>query len=130
MGAYATRAELAVHGIGTKFLAGVSTPDQDAALVAASRAADMYLRSRYAVPIAAWQEDLTRLVCHIAAWDLYSTRRVAGDEDDGIERRSRAAVVMLRDVSEGKAHLAGITESASESWPQTIGAVSDESRGW
>lgn len=127
---YATRAELATHGLSAKFLPQVSGPDQDAALVAASRTADMYLRSRYAVPLTAWQEDLTRLVCHIAAWDLYSTRRTAGDEDDGIERRAKAAVAMLRDVSEGKAHLAGITESESETWPEMIGAVSDEPRGW
>ena len=127
---YATRAELATHGIGAKFLAGVSTADQDAALVAASRAADMYLRSRYAVPLAAWQTDLTRLVCHVAAWDLYATRRTPADADDGIERRAKAAVAMLRDIGEGKAHLAGVEESASESWPELIGAVSDESRGW
>lgn len=131
--AYATRTQLAQGGIGTKFLNNVSSTDQDAALDAASRTADLYLRQRYATPLASWGDDLTRLVCHLAAWDLYSTRRAPGDVDDAIERRSDRALSVLKDIGAGRATLSLPVESESDSWSEAIGgaeAVSDEPRGW
>ena len=131
--AYATRTQLAQGGIGQKFLANVSTTDQDAALDAASRTADLYLRQRYATPLASWGDDLTRLVCHLAAWDLYSTRRTPNDTDDSLERRSDKALSVLKDIGAGKATLSVPVESESDSWTEALGgaeAVSDEPRGW
>ena len=131
--AYATRTQLAQGGIGQKFLANVSTTDQDAALDAASRTADLYLRQRYPTPLASWGDDLTRLVCHLAAWDLYSTRRTPNDTDDSLERRSDKALSVLKDIGAGKATLSVPVESESDSWTEALGgaeAVSDEPRGW
>lgn len=130
--AYATRTDLTTHGLSSAALGSISTTAQDAALDAASRVADSYLRTRYATPVTGYGVDLTRAVCSIAAWDLLSVRGFDPQRggDEAVRLRAEDALRWLRDVSSGKAHLAGVTESESESWPELIGAVSDEARGW
>lgn len=130
--AYASRTDLTTHGLSSAAIGSISTTAQDAALDAASRVADSYLRARYAVPVTGYGVDLTRAVCSIAAWDLLSVRGFDPQRggDEAVRLRAEDALRWLRDVSSGKAHLAGITESESESWPELIGAVSDEARGW
>ena len=99
---------------------------------AASATADSYLRTRYSTPVAGYGVDLTRAVCSLAAWDLLSVRGYDPQRggDEALRLRAEDALRWLRDVSSGKAALSGITESESESWPEYIGAMSDESRGW
>ena len=130
--AYASRTDLTTHGLSSAAIGSISTTAQDAALDAASRVADSYLRARYATPVTGYGVDLTRAVCSIAAWDLLSVRGYDPQRggDEALRLRAEDALRWLRDVSSGKAHLAGITESESESWPEYLGAVSDESRGW
>lgn len=130
--AYATRTDLTTHGLSSAALGSISTTAQDAALDAASATADSYLRTRYSTPVAGYGVDLTRAVCSLAAWDLLSVRGYDPQRggDEALRLRAEDALRWLRDVSSGKASLSGITESESESWPEYIGAVSDESRGW
>lgn len=130
--AYATRTDLTTHGLSSAALGSISTTAQDAALDAASQVADSYLRSRYATPVTGYGTDLTRAVCSIAAWDLLSVRGFDPQRggDESLRLRAEDALRWLRDVSAGKASLSGITESESEAWPELIGAVSDEARGW
>lgn len=130
--AYASRTDLTAHGLSSAAIGSISTTAQDAALDAASRVADSYLRARYTTPVTGYGVDLTRAVCSIAAWDLLSVRGFDPQRggDEAVRLRAEDALRWLRDVSAGKAHLAGITESESESWPEVIGAVSDDSRGW
>lgn len=130
--AYASRTDLTTHGLSSAAIGSISTTAQDAALDAASRVADSYLRARYTTPVTGYGVDLTRAVCSIAAWDLLSVRGFDPQRggDEAVRLRAEDALRWLRDVSAGKAHLAGITESESESWPEALGVVSDESRGW
>ena len=130
--AYATRTDLTTHGLSSAAIGSISTTAQDAALDAASRVADSYLRARYATPVTGYGVDLTRAVCSLAAWDLLSVRGYDPQRggDEALRLRAEDALRWLRDVSSGKAHLSGIAESESESWPEYIGAMSDESRGW
>lgn len=130
--AYATRTDLTTHGLSSAALGSISTTAQDAALAAASATADSYLRTRYSTPVAGYGVDLTRAVCSLAAWDLLSVRGYDPQRggDEALRLRAEDALRWLRDVSSGKASLSGITESESESWPEYLGAVSDESRGW
>lgn len=130
--AYASRTDLTTHGLSSAALGSISTPAQDAALDAASALADSYLRARHTTPVTGYGVDLTRAVCSIAAWDLLSVRGYDPQRggDEAVRLRAEDAMRWLRDVSSGKASLSGITESESESWPEVIGAVSDESRGW
>lgn len=130
--AYATRTDLTTHGLSNAALGSISTATQDAALDAASRVADSYLRARYTTPVTGYGVDLTRAVCSIAAWDLLSVRGYDPQRggDEAVRLRAEDAQRWLRDVAAGKAHLAGVTESESEAWPEVIGALSDEARGW
>lgn len=130
--AYATRTDLTTHGLSSAALGSISTTAQDAALDAASATADSYLRARYSPPVAGYGVDLTRAVCSLAAWDLLSVRGYDPQRggDEALRLRAEDALRWLRDVSSGKASLSGITESESESWPEYIGAMSDDPRGW
>lgn len=130
--AYATTTDLARLGLPAAALTGVSSTVQEAALDAASRLADSYLRARYATPLTSYGVDLTRAVCSIAAWDLLRVRGYDPNRggDEAVRLGHTDAVKWLRDVSNGVAHLAGLTESESESWPEAIGVVSDDPRGW
>lgn len=130
--AYATRTDLTTHGLSSAALGSISTTAQDAALDAASQVADSYLRARYGTPVTGYGTDLTRAVCSLAAWDLLSVRGFDPQRggDESLRLRAEDALRWLRDVSAGKASLSGITEAESEAWPEYLGAVSDEARGW
>lgn len=130
--AYATRTDLTTHGLSSAAIAGVSTTAQDAALDAASKTADSYLRARYATPLTTYGTDLTRAVCQIAAWDLLSVRGYdpARGGDEAVRLRAEDAMRWLRDLGAGKASLAGVEESDGESWPTYVGTISDDARGW
>lgn len=129
---YATRTDLTTHGLSSAAIGSISTTAQDAALDAASATADSYLRTRYSTPVTGYGVDLTRAVCSISAWDLLSVRGYDPQRggDEAVRLRAEDALRWLRDVSSGKAALSGIAESESEAWPEYLGAVSDEARGW
>lgn len=115
MSQYATQSDLARGGLRSAALSGVSSTDQDAALVAASGEADGYLAKRYMLPLTAWGDDLTRRVVHIATYDLLSTRGYApaSGVDPLVEKRYNDAIFWLRDVSKGVVEPQGIVDSSA-----------------
>lgn len=74
-------------------------------LDAASSLADSYLRLHYATPLQVpYPAALVQKVCHIAAYNLISTRGFNPDGDASIyQSRHDSAVQWLRDVGSGKA---------------------------
>ena len=136
MTAYAARTDLTRFGISEKALTNVSTETQDAALEAASRVADSYLRSRYALPLAGYGDDLKRAVCAIAAWDLLSTRGYDPHRgsDEAVRMRADDAKGWLKDISAGKAAVSGGVTTPGPSRPSRVATAasvrSDSKRGW
>ncbi len=74
MSSYATPSDMVRFAINATALAAVSTGDKQAALDAASSYADSKLRGRFSLPLSAWGDDLRRVVCWIAAYDLMVVR--------------------------------------------------------
>jgi len=85
MTAYAARTDLTRFGISEKALTNVSTETQDAALEAASRVADSYLRSRYALPLAGYGDDLGVLTAALLTVAFYV--------DDEVKAKARHRLV-------------------------------------
>lgn len=116
MPTYGTRPDLATHGLPGDWLAGVSDSDQDAALEAASRFADGYLSLQYDLPISVWGRDLTRVVCHIASWDLMCRQGYDPDTASNklIRQRYEDALQWLRDVAAGRLSPPEIVDSTPD----------------
>lgn len=134
---YATRAHLIQFGIRSGALTGIATGDQDAALEAASDLADSYLRARFTLPLAGWQDDLRRAVCNIAAYDLLSARGFNPDAGADVNVRARYddAVRWLERIAAGQV-TPDVTDSGS-SGDEGSGAAAgvarvftNTSRGW
>ncbi len=71
----ATLADLAtLPGIPVAAIAGISDPDKQSALDAASAYALGKIGNRYKRPIVSWESDLTHAVCKIAVYDLLVAR--------------------------------------------------------
>jgi phage gp36-like protein len=134
--AYATRTDLTRFGLPTAALTGVSTDAQDAALEAASDVADSYMRSRYALPLTGYGDDLKRAVCHVAAWDLLTTRGYdpARGGDEAVKLRHDTAIAWLKDVSAGRAAVSGGNTTPGPSRPSRVASAasvsSSSKRGW
>lgn len=134
--AYATRTDLTRLGIRAGALTGVSTDEQDAALEAASDLADSYMRSRYALPLTGYGDDLKRAVCAVAAWDLLSTRGFApqGGADEAVQTRYESAIGWLKDVSAGRAAVSGgnttPTPTRTSRVSSAASVTSSAKRGW
>ncbi len=113
--AYATRADLALQSLSAAAASVISTAAQDAALGAASRVVDSYLASRFDTPLTGTiPADLVGVVCDIAAYRLMKLRGFnpqTGDAEQFAASYDRA-LRYLRDVADGKATPAGITDSS------------------
>lgn len=134
--AYATRTDLTRFGLPTAALSGVADATQDAALEAASDVADSYMRSRYALPLTGYGDDLKRAVCHIAAWDLLTTRGYDPNRggDEAVKLRHDSAMKWLSDVSAGRASVSGGNTTPGPSRPSRVASAasvsSSSKRGW
>lgn len=110
MSQYATVAEFFVYGLPASARGNLADADVSAALVAASGAADSYFRGRYgvdSVPLLAWDTDVTKWVCWIAAYDLLSGPRgynAAAGADSNIRQRYDDAHVFLAMVQRQALH--------------------------
>lgn len=104
MASYATVADLERHGVSRSALEDVNLEGQEAALEAASRVADSYLRGAVSLPITAadgvYPVELVRAVAQIAAYDLLSVRGMTAESDLG--RRASASEKWLRAIGEGE----------------------------
>lgn len=113
MPAYATTADLVTYGMPTTALGQLTTVQQNAALAAASKIVDTYLRGRYALPLVAWGTEITDATCRIAAFNLLSVRgyNSASGADVGLRERYQDALEWLSAVQRRAAH-PDVTETA------------------
>lgn len=118
-------------------VAGVPTPDQDAALEARSRFFDSYAQAHYAVPLVSWGLEVELCVAILAGWDLLVT---AGVNPQNVDTWLLERVYFylgrpgqkgwLDKLAEGQVGLPGVvdpTPGISEGSP--IG-WSEKDRGW
>lgn len=103
---YASRTDLTAYGIPANALGGLTTAQQDAALDAASKRVDSYLRGRYGLPLIAWGVEITQATCVIAAYQLMHTRgyNPASGADVNIENRYHETIAWLEQVQRQAAH--------------------------
>jgi phage gp36-like protein len=129
--AYATRAQLYVHGLPQAALANVTTADQDSALEAASREIDRYL-VHLGTPLATWTEAESRDTCVLAAYDLMLSHRVngPGDELAELERRYQITLSKLQRIAEKKLGLPNIVDATTDTLEQGADGWADDDRGW
>ncbi len=102
---YATLADLIRLGVPNAALAGISDPDRDAALLAASGVVDSYVGERFKLPLTRFGDELRRVVCKIAAHDLITTRGLSpgNDSADTLRLGFTDSIAWLKDVSKGLA---------------------------
>lgn len=121
MSQYATLAQLDEAGLPATALASIGSPARTAALVKASGVADGYLRKRFALPLSAWSDDLTQVVCEIAAYNLMSVRgfNPASNADTLLAQRYQDAIAWLKDVARGlvEPDLTDATPTVDEAGP-------------
>ncbi|WP_394845181.1 DUF1320 domain-containing protein [Pendulispora brunnea] len=125
---YATRADLAQYGLTAQALAVFTDEQQERALRGASATADGYLRSRYSLPLADWDDDLRRNVCLLAAYDLMASHGVYPDGiDETLRLRAESAVGWLKSVSSGV-----VTIAVAETPPviNSPAVMTTRKRGW
>lgn len=132
MTAYATRAQLATHGLPTGWLAGVSTSDQDDHLARASAVANGYLRKRFKLPLSSWGTDLVGVVCDIACWSLMKRKGFNPDNssDAAVAKGYDDAIKWLEAVAARDVDPEGVVDSSSDVDEGTVYVESDTQRGW
>lgn len=113
MAAYLTQAEFLDQTIPGAAFTGLTSTQVNTALEWSSRFADSYLIKRYALPLVSWGSDLKSAVGSIAQYELLSRRGFRPDSGNDIVSKDRrdAAVLWLRDVSNGIAGLAEVVDS-------------------
>lgn len=114
---YATPAELDAFGLPAKAMTGVTVDQKAGAIRAASAMCDGRLPATKALPLSAWDTDLTLIVCQIAAWLIISFRGFNPDGADAVIRqRYEDAIGLLEKVATSKADLSGATDAS----PNTV----------
>lgn len=69
---------------------------------------DGYAGGRYSLPLSPVTDKVKQLAHDIAVWRLYTRRDF--DPPESVKQRYEAAIKFLRDLKDGKAQLAGVTE--------------------
>lgn len=132
MASYADRTDLGRLGLAAAVIVSVPTATQDEHLEAASRWADVRLRTRYPLPLApgSWGDDLREVVCVRATWTLLCFRGFDPDkpQDAAVKLRATEVKELLKEVAAGVAHLA-IVETPAATFPSWMEPLSDDPRG-
>ncbi len=132
MTAYAVRADMEQLGLPGEALDALDarTPGAvDRALTMACAMADGYLAVRYALPLAAWGDDLRGQVCALAASSLMITLGLNPESSDAllIRGREKSALDWFRGVAAKKIHPA-VTEGGAAVDGAVV--ISPPARGW
>jgi phage gp36-like protein len=116
---YATTNDLANLGLIGGVLTGISTPTQQAALIAASAIVDAKIQSKFILPLLQWGFDLVRAVCIIAAYDLLVGKgyNPATGADPNIRQRYLDTIEWLDEVGRGEDTLAAVVDSSTPPGP-------------
>jgi phage gp36-like protein len=129
--AYATRSDFERWGLSPSLAAQAETKAPGAianALDARSAEADSYFRARYVLPLTAWDANVRRVVCELAALDVLG---VAGfnpqGNDEYFTRRAERALGWLKSVGAKRVH-PDVTESGAPVDGAVV--VSPPARGW
>jgi phage gp36-like protein len=102
--AYASPSDLSRLGVGAAATSGISAADIVAALDAASSLAGGYLAKQFTLPLASWGDDLRRVVCMVAAYDIIGANRGFNPEngsDITLRVRYEDAIRWLERVAAG-----------------------------
>ena len=137
MAEYCTSAQLTQYGIRAEALRTIDPSDLQAAIVAASKTIDGYLRSRYKLPLVAWGEDISLICARLAVYQLVVVRgfNSARAGDDQIEKQQELSMQTLRDIPANK-YSPDVTDSSANSAPGVSAPAgsaqvfSDSSRGY
>lgn len=132
MARYAERVDLYRWGVPAARIPSVSTPDQDAALDAASALADSFLAKGYSLPLASWGDALKRATAQIAAYDLVCNvgiNPISEANDAVIMGRHKEALKWLERVADGRAELGGVDATADDD-ERDGHVVSEAGRRW
>jgi phage gp36-like protein len=115
---YCTTAELTQYGIRAEALRTIDPSDLQAAIRAASKTIDGYLRSRYKLPLVAWGEDIRLICARLAVYQLVVVRgfNSARAGDDQIEKQQDLSMLTLRDIPPGK-YTPDVTDSSPSAGP-------------
>jgi phage gp36-like protein len=100
---FAEIADFSALGLPPKALEGISNADKEKHLDAASAKAAGFLRSKFKLPLASWDEALTEAVASIAAFGLMGVRgyNPAAGANEVIEKRHDKAMAWLKEVARG-----------------------------
>lgn len=140
--AYASTADLIALGLPATALGKLPPATVTAALGAATKRVDSYLRGRYALPLTAWGSEITQATAVIAAFELMTVRGMGmSDGADALMlERYRMTIGWLEDVQKKAAH-PDVTPQASQSPTYdmpivitssvvTMGGARATNRGW
>ncbi len=120
-------------GLPSGWLSTIQVATQELALSSASDLALSYLARRYTLPLVSWGNDVRRVVCHIASWDLACRKGFDPESahDVAIRLRYTDAIAWLKGVADGSV-IASEIEDSSISSADPVGPVmtSDDARGW
>lgn len=106
MTAYASRAQLAQHGLPSGALTNVPTATQDAALEAGARRIDTYLRAQCSVPLLSPGEDIVEANCVLAGFSILTTKGHNPTFFDTVfQKRYDDTIQWLRDIAAGRVTL-------------------------
>ncbi len=137
MDGYCTTAQLTQYGIRAEALRTIDPSDLQAAILAASKTIDGYLRSRYKLPLVAWGEDIRLICARLAVYQLVVVRgfNAARAGDDQLEKQYEISMQTLRDIPPAK-YSPDVTDSSSSAAPGvsapagSVQIFSNSSRGY
>ncbi len=115
---YATEEKFAELSVAASSFSGLPAGTIGKHLASASRLADVYLSSRYTLPLTAWDDDLGQVVCDISAWTLLKRRGFNPEApgDIAVRQGYEDAVALLKTVAGGKGGFQ-VTDSSAGAQP-------------
>lgn len=101
--AYATRTHLTTLAVPSAAIAGISTGDQDSALLAASRMVDSALVARFKLPLTQWGYDIRMATLNLAVQILFQRRGYSpqGGDAEQIDLAAKRSMDWLTMVAKG-----------------------------
>lgn len=113
---YASAIDLTTYGLPSTAIGNLTPTQVSAALTEASSRVDSFLRGRFALPLVAWETDITQATCAIAAYNLLSIRgyNPGSGADVNIRDRYLDTLRWLSQVQKNMAH-PNITPAAAQS---------------
>ena len=129
----AERSDLYRLGIRDVVLSSISPYDQDVALDAVSAQVQAELATRYSAPWASWGDDIRKIVCQIAAYDMLSALRgynPAAGADPNIRDRAVDARKTLISIAKSEIGSTIVTADSTSPVYDSPKVVGLPAQGW